>query len=301
MKKALISLLAIMAVSAANIAGQTASISALGGNTGSKTTSKITYHAGPVLTGVRNVYFIFYGCWSNTCGTAGDPATIEVLTNFITSIGNTPYMQINSTYPDGNGQAPTGSLIYGGWAYDTSYSHGVELTSADVTAIISDKINSFELPQDPNGIYIVFGSADVSANALGFCTVGAPAYHDVGIVNGSQLVYSYLGNPVRCPMVAGGQYVIRTGSVFTTPNESFSGDTMITNLAHVLNATLTDPFGNGWYDRSGLENSDKCTGIFGTTFTTANGARANINVGGHAYLLEENWLNDRKPHCAMYQ
>jgi hypothetical protein len=74
---------------------------------------------------------------------------------------------------------------------------------------------------------------------------------------------------------------------------------MAANLAHALNGTLTDPWGTGWYDRYGFENADKCAGKFGTTYTTANGARANVWMGGRDWLLEQNWVNDRRGRCAM--
>jgi hypothetical protein len=69
------------------------------------------------------------------------------------------------------------------------------------------------------------------------------------------------------------------------------------NLAEVV----TDPTGGGWFDRYGLENAAKCVGQFGTTYLTANGARANLRLGRRDYLIQQNWVNDRKGHCAMNQ
>jgi hypothetical protein len=270
-----------------------------GRNFTTKTNGRITYHGGQVLTGTRNVYFIYYGCWTDQCGWAGDTATMQVLADFIINVGNAPYIQINSTYPDSNGQAPTGALIFGGLVLDDSYSHGTELTDADAVDMISYQVNNFQLPQDSNGIYVIFTSADISANQMGFCATGAPPFHDVGIVNGSPVVYAFLGNPNRCPAVAAPQFVATDGTHLTTPNGSFAGDAMVTNLAHVLNTTLTDPWSDGWYDRYGLENADKCTGKFGPTYTTGNGALANIRIGGRDYMLEQNWINDKKGGCSL--
>lgn len=264
-----------------------------------KINGKMIYHNGPVLTGSRNLYFLFYGCWAANCGNLGDQATMEVLTNFAISAGGSPYMQINSTYPDANGQAPSGQFIFGGSVLDSSYSHGVELTHSDVVAMISEKVNNFELPQDSNGIYIIFTSADISANEMGFCTPGAPPFHSTGIVNGVPVIYAFIGNARRCPTVAGASYFGPGGTGLTTPNGTFSGDAMVTNLAHVLNSTVTNPNDTGWYDRYGLENADKCAGMLGTTYLAPNGAQANIRLGGHDYLLEQNWVNDRRGRCAL--
>jgi hypothetical protein len=265
-----------------------------------RTNGKMIYHDGPVLGGTRNLYYIFYGCWGTaTCGNMGDLATMTVLTDFGVSIGGSPYMQINSTYPDSSGSAPTGYFIFGGLLTDNTYSRGVELTRADVVDLISEKINNFQLPQDHNGIYVIFTSSDISANDMGFCATGAPPFHSTGIVNGSPVTYTFIGNARRCPTTAAAAFFGPGGTGFTTPNGTFSGDAMAANLAHSLNATVTNPEGNGWYDRYGLENADKCAGNIGTTYSTANGATANVHLAGRDYLLEQNWVNDRKGRCAL--
>jgi hypothetical protein len=87
--------------------------------------------------------------------------------------------------------------------------------------------------------------------------------------------------------------------VLPTPNGSFAGDAMANTLAHVLSTTITNPRGTGWFDRYGLQNADKCDGEFGPTYVTTNGARANIKLGQRDYLIQQNWINDRKEHCAM--
>jgi hypothetical protein len=53
-----------------------------------------------------------------------------------------------------------------------------------------------------------------------------------------------------------------------------------------------------------LENADKCQDAlgnpaFGPTYVTANGARANVRIGVQDFLIQQNWVNDRKARCAM--
>jgi len=259
-----------------------------------KTNTRILYHDGPVRTNAQNLYFIFYGCWTNTCGIAGDTTTINILTEFSATVGNTPYMTINSTYTDGSGHPASAGLVYAGMVVDSWYAHGNQLTKSDIEGIISDQILSFALPQDPQGIYVVVASADIASTATGFCVPGAKPFHSSAIINGGLLSYVFLGNPNRCAVVAGPQF---TGG--PTPNGSFAGDALVANFAHALNGLLTNPYGNGWYDRYGLENADKCAQTFGQTYTTGNGARANIHLGQRDFLLEENWVNGRKASCAM--
>jgi phosphate-induced protein 1 len=285
--KKLVTLIALCALTAMTIAAQT-----------TKTNSKMLYHDGPVLHFGQNAYVIWYGDWPG--GTIANSKAMQVVDEFIATVGNTPYMTINSTYSDASGPATAG-LIFAGEVIDSSYSHTSILTAADIAAIISDQILSFRLPQDPQGIYIVIGSADISSNDTGFCIPGAPPYHASSMINGGMANYIFLGHPNRCPSLAGPWFSTNG----PTPHDTYPGDVLAANLAHALNATFTDPHGNAWFDRYGLENADKCVDAFGQptfgqTYVTANGARANLHLGvAGDYLLPQNWVNGRRGYCAM--
>ena len=263
-----------------------------------KTDSKILYHNGPLITGAPDVYVIWYGCWADNCGSAGDTATQFILTDFISNVGGTPYFQINAMYPNNSGGAPSGGLLYGGAAVDR-YSHGLELTAADMQGIVSDLILAGQLPLDPSGIYLILASGDVSSSATGFCQASAQPHHGRGWVLGSEFRYGFVGNAVRCPTIAAPQFIASDGSRLPTPNGNFGADAMASTIAHLLAGIVTNPSGGGWFDRYGLENADKCAGQFGSTYATANGARANVKWGYRDYLIQQNWLNDRKQRCAM--
>ena len=288
--KKLLTFVALYALMATSIAAQ---------NT--KLTSKMVYHNGPVLTGTKPIYLIWYGCWGTEyCGSSGDNQTIEMMITFLINLGGSPYAQINSTYTDASGQPAASQFAVGGTVNDYSYSRGVDLTKLDMTSIISDQINSFRLPQDPDGIYVILSSADIASNETEFCKPGAPPHHAIGIVNGALVNYIFLGHPRRCPSSAGPQF----SPSGPTPHNTYAGDVLVSNLAHALNAHVTNPRGNGWYDRYGLENADKCQDAlgnpsFGPTYLTANGARANVRFGDRDYLIQQNWVNDRRARCAM--
>jgi hypothetical protein len=102
-----------------------------------KTNSRILYNGGPVMVGATDVYVIWYGCWDETCR-AGNTATKAIISDFIVTVGSSPYMQINTMYPNSYGQAPSGSVLFGGQSFD-QYSHGLELTAADIQSIVSDQ------------------------------------------------------------------------------------------------------------------------------------------------------------------
>ena len=261
-----------------------------------KTDSRILYHNGPVMVGSSNVYVIWYGCWDETCR-AGNTATKAILSDFIVTVGSSPYMQANTLYPNSDGQAPSGSVLFGGEAFD-QYSHGLELTATDIQGIVADQIDGNHLPPDPAGLYLVLASADVSSNATGFCVPGAFPHHGSGFWNGSQFKYAFAGNSIRCPSIAAPQFVSDAGTQLPTPNGNLAGDAMVNTVAQLINVVLTNPLGTGWFDRYGLQNADKCVGQFGPTYLV-NGGRANMKLGQRDYLIQQNWINDRKAHCAM--
>ena len=280
----------------------TLNVDAQRSNTASNAKGKMIYHGGRVLTGPVDVYLIWYGCWVANCGNSGSPVTVDVIETLAQNIGATPYFALNTLYTNGSGQGPSGALFYGRSVFDQSYSHGSELSEDDIKAIVKQQIESLAVPQDPNGIYIVLASADVSSVATGFCTtVGAPPLHGNAEAFFSDMRYGFVGNPNRCPSLEGSQFVAANGALLPTPNGDFAGDAMASTVARVVNNIESDPWGDAWYDRYGLESADKCFGTFGQTYTTANGARANVRWGQRDYLIQQNWVNDHRSRCALSQ
>lgn len=254
----------------------------------------MAYHNGPIVTGVPGVFFIWYGTWDDT---AANTQTQFILTDFLSNVGGSPYFQINAMYPNGSGGAPSGALFYSGAAIDR-YSHGVELTASDLAGIVEHQIVTGGLPQEPSGIYVVLVSADVSSNATGFCQPSAFPHHGTGEAFGLQFRYAFVGNPNRCPSVAAPQFIAGTTQL-PTPNDNLVADAMASTLAQLLSRVITNPTGTAWFDRYGFENAAKCDGQFGTTYSTTNGASANIRLGARDYLIQQNWVIARKEHCAM--
>src|SRR3954447_482604 len=61
---------------------------------GGPKSSGIAYHGGPVILGTTNIYYIWYGNWSNTA--------TSILTDLASTIGGTSYFNINTTYYNGS-------------------------------------------------------------------------------------------------------------------------------------------------------------------------------------------------------
>ena len=264
-----------------------------------RTDTRILYHNGPVMAGRSHIYFIWYGNWT------GQPAE-SILVSLAAFIGGSPYALINTTYPNLAGEAPNGGFIYGGGVGDL-YSHGSSLTVDDIEDVVRDTIAAAGLPLDPRGIYIVVGTADITdvrPDGTSYCTPGASPYHGVGDYEFTPFKFAYLGHANRCPTSVGSQFISPEGNFLPSPNDNFAGDAMASMLARILNVVVTNPYGTGatntgWFDRYGLENSDKCVGQFGETYMLPTGALANMRLGPRHFLIQQNWVNERRGRCAL--
>jgi Phosphate-induced protein 1 conserved region len=243
----------------------------------------INYHGGPVILGGTNVYYIWYGNWSGN-------SALTILPSFAGSIGGSPYFNINTTYYDGANNSVLNAVVFKGSYFDSNYSHGTTLSDSAVQAVVSAAIASGQLgAADTKGVYFVLTSADVNESS-GFCTQYC-GWHTRGTIAGSDIKYSFVGDPTRCPSACEAQT--------TGPNGAGGADGMASIIAHELEEATTDPDLNAWYDTRGQENADKCAWTFGTEYTTSNGAKANMNLGGLNYLIQRNWVNASGGFCSL--
>jgi Phosphate-induced protein 1 conserved region len=241
----------------------------------------IDYHGGPVMTGPNSVYYIWYGNWS------GNSAT-SILTDFASSIAPSPYFNINTTYTNSAGGRVPNLIHYAGFMND-NYSQGTSLSDAQIQTVVSNAITSNALPKDPNAVYFVLTSADVTASS-GFCTQYC-GWHTHGAIGGVDIKYSFVGNPDRCPSSCAAQTA--------GPNGNAGADGMASIIAHELEEAASDPDLNAWYDRRGYENADKCAWTFGTTMTAPNGSKYNMTLGARQFLIQQNWVNAGGGRCAV--
>ena len=249
----------------------------------------ISYHGGPIMSGNPvNVYFIWYGNWTNGPRPSDSQVTVGLLDALFGSsggMGGSGYARINTTY------GSTSANVSGNMALAASttdaYSHGKRLSDSGVQAVVSSAISSGRLPRDTNGVYFVLTSSDVRETS-GFCTRYC-GWHTHGTISGSDIKYSFVGNPDRCPSACEMQTV--------SPNGDSGADGMASIMAHEAEETTSDPDLNAWYDSSGAENADKCAWRFGpTTGSIGNGAY-NETFGTHHWLIQMNWENSRGGGC----
>ena len=260
----------------------------------------INYNGGPVLKGNPvPIYVIFYGNWNGTG--SNTPASTSLIEHYINSLGNTPYEKINSTYGDTAGNV-SGNVTLGGAIFDTG-SQGTRLTNSKLSNIVTRSFSN-GLPTDPNGVYVVITSSDVSER--GFCTQFC-GFHTHQTLGGQDIKWAFVGNTDRCPNNCSIQA--------TGPNSPASGvsgaDGLINVLTHEQEEAISDPDLNAWFDGSGNENGDKCNFNFGATSTCgsgtlcsaagqAAGAKFNQTFGNNDWMIQQNWENANGGACVQH-
>src|ERR1041385_1251815 len=257
----------------------------------------IEYHGGPVMLGTHNVYFIWYGNFS------GNPA-LTILPDLINGFGGSQYFNTNTTYGDATGNiANTATLVK--QVFD-NYSQGKALTGTTFANPIVAALNSGTLPTDPDGIYFLLPSPDVTltippatpgGTPQGFCTTFC-GFHTNGTLGATDIKVAFIGDPAtQCPAIPG---KAGCSAQALSPNGNEGADAMANVMTHELNEAITDPDGDAWFhtDTAG-EVADLCNFKFGTTFTSLNGAHANVVLSGRQFLIQSNWLNSGGGSCAM--
>lgn len=247
----------------------------------------INYHGGPVLHGQQNVYFIWYGNWTNGKHASDSQTTVNLLDALFSSSGlnGSSYYRINTTYGD-NSANVSGNIVLINSTTD-NYSQGTRLSDSKVKSIVSSAITSARLPKDANALYFVLTSSDVSESS-GFCTQYC-GWHTHASISGSDIKYAFIGNPDRCPSACEAQT--------TSPNGDSGADGMASVMTHEAEETVTDPDLNAWYDTSGAEDADKCAWKFGPTSKASNGSAYNQTLAGYHWLIQMEWENSRGGGC----
>jgi len=247
-----------------------------------KRSNGINYNGGPVMVHTTHAYVIWYGTWT--------PAKTAIITGFLGSVGGSPYFNINTTYYDAGKTKVQNSVTFAGSTTD-NYSQGTSnLSDAAINNVVANALNAGRLPADPDGVYFVLTSSDVSKS--GFLTSYC-GWHTYGSIAATNIKYAFVGDPTG-PKVAS-----CAGQTTSSPNGDVGADAMVSVIGHELEEAVTDPNLNAWYDNRGNENADKCAWTFGTTYNTTNGAKANMNLGGHDYLVQRNWVNAAGGYCAL--
>jgi hypothetical protein len=252
-------------------------------------TNGISYHGGPVMRAhVVNVYFIWYGNWTNGPKPSDSQTTVNLLDALFGAtrgIGGSSYFKIDTTYNDAVG-APTGNIALLA-STTNNYSRGKRLSDSDIQIIVSGAISSRALPKDANGLYFVLTASDVDETS-GFCTKYC-GWHSSAAMGGADIKYAFVGNSDRCPGSCEMQSV--------GPNGDSGADGMASIMVHEASEAVSDPDLNAWYDSTGNENADKCAWKFGPFKGELGQGAYNQTFGTYNWLIQMNWENARGGGC----
>ena len=247
---------------------------------GFTTGNRINYNGGPILLGTTKLYIIWYGSW--------DASSVGILSNLASHIGGSQYFNINTGYFDGTGTSISNSVGFAGSTND-SYSRGHSgLSDNDIWQVVNNALTHGSLPVDSNGVYFVLTSGDVGVSGFGSSFCG---YHSQNTYNSTNIQYAFVGDSDPTQLSGCAEQTV-------SPNANPGADAMASIMAHELEESVTDPGGNAWYDSSGNEVADKCAWMFGSTYTAAGNSKANMQLGGKDYLIQEDWVNAGGGFCA---
>jgi hypothetical protein len=261
----------------------------------------IFYHGGPVLqsgTKVAAVYWAASPIYTGgpAAGTSGAGSADGSLVGFFMShLGGSPYFNINSTYTDGSGRKIVNAVTYTQYyANNTSVpANGASVSDAQMIAMLQAAFDAGKLTYDAGTLYNIFTAGTVNLGG-GFGTSYC-AYHTHGTVT--------IGGVAKTVLYSAMPYDYAHASACTNgtaaPNGDPGADAEVNTLGHEIEETTTDMMGTAWYDRRGYENADKCAWTWGTTYKTANGGIANMNLGGKDFLVQRNWVNAGSGGCAL--
>lgn len=262
---------------------------------------KINYRGGQVMVGATKVYILFYGGWA-----ASDPI-FTLVPSFVNGLSGSGWWNIQTSYPQTVGgitSRPSNQISWGGYSTERGTEAGSYTTiisDSNIYAMINKHLTAGRLPWDPQGLYLVLTAPDVQIQS-GFCTSycgwhtsasASRVYASTGRVR-----YGLIGSGIRCPSSC-----LPNINPSVSPNGDRNADGMMSIIAHELAEMVSDPDLSAWQDSSNYENADKCAWNFGKSlgslYRTANGANANLKLGGRDWLIQSNWVNFQSGFCGM--
>jgi hypothetical protein len=156
------------------------------------------------------------------------------------------------------------------------------VSDAQLQTEISNFVKSNGLPRNSTTEYFVFFAPGVGSclGSSGCAFTDYCAYHSSVGTGSTALVYAnqpYVENVSGCDA---GHH----------PN-SLPGDAVLNVVSHEHNESITDEFGNAWYDLFGYEDGDKCAWSWGAWLGGSGSTVYNQVINGHHYALQLEYSN----------
>ncbi|XP_042495371.1 protein PHOSPHATE-INDUCED 1-like [Macadamia integrifolia] len=264
----------------------------------------LKYHKGSLLSGKISVNLIWYGNFK--------PAQRSIISDFISSLSSSSQASLKTQtqsqpsvltwwkttdkyyHLSSKNKKPSSlSLQMGNQILDENYSLGKSLTRNQIVQLAARGDHR-------NAVNVVLTAADVTVES--FCMDTCGSHGSQG--KKSKFAYIWVGNsetqcPGQCAWPFHQPIYGPQNPPLIAPNNDVGMDGMVINLASLLAATATNPFGNGFYQGSAeapLEAASACPGIYGKGAypgyagelleDSTTGASYNANgANGRKYLL----------------
>lgn len=227
------------------------------------------YHKGPLLTGKITVNLIWYGHFKAT--------QRAIISDFITSLSSSPrqaqpsvamwWNSVGKYHRLANPKKPTTTLALalGKQVIDENYPLGKSLTNEHLVQLASKGA-----PQ-VNAINIVLTSSDVAVQGFCMSRCGTHGSSYLSKNNPQKFTYIWVGNsetqcPGQCAWPFHKPIYGPQSTPLVAPDNDVGLDGMVINLASLLVGTVTNPYGDGYYQgpkEAPLEGAAACPGIFG--------------------------------------
>ena len=200
-----------------------------------------------------------------------------MLTDFLSNLGGSPWLNILTTYYDRTSTPLTNRLTYNGATY-VQNTYGTVVSEDNGAAMVNNAINSGVFPRDALGHYLIITAPDVSVvwtNAGISYGSQAPqtnacGWHDHTTNSGTTIVFSFISTGLN---VCGLQSTSPNGVPLADPAASVIAHELVEAATHPFDATsATGALIGGWWDTKGNENGDKCAWTFGSTYGVSTSA-----------------------------
>lgn len=252
------------------------------------------YHKGPLLSGKISINLIWYGAFK--------PSQRAIISDFITSLSSpkitaqpsvATWWKATDKYYQLVKNSPKLILTLGAQILDENDSLGKSLTTDHIL-----KLASKGAPN--NAINVVLTASDVTME--GFCSSRCGSHgSSVSKSKTNKFAYVWVGNsetqcPGQCAWPFHQPIYGPQSPPLVAPNNDVGLDGMVINVASLLAGTVTNPFGNGYFQgpkEAPLEAASACTGVYGKGAYPGYAGELLVDpTSGASY--NANGVNDRK-------
>jgi hypothetical protein len=272
-------------------------------------TSGLYWGGGSVLTGnPTNLYVIFYG-------TLWTPTQIDILLDFGHAIGGSPLSNVLTTYTDDGYDGNRGSSSFNlvDYTITANYGRGTTINDNAIAAIVNDAIANGYLPDDTNGLYMVYSDAGAGTNKNGACECG----HHFASGNNHKIAQMDSGTWCRAQPVA---QTLCDFPYILSPNGDPDIDVMAGTAWHEIAEAVSDPATGGyrtrWVPGTSTSGQTEVADLCGRDhreddgnnppvgylqldrdYASTNGGVANTHLGSRDFLLQPIWQNADRGGC----